>query len=108
MRPHHKPPPDNMCDSALSKTGAGATKTTWTITMTGALIDVRHRDDVVGLQEMIAAIVDASYELARRRLMECRWRDATQAAVVGLTVETALSQYQTIRPSLRPNSSVQL
>lgn len=48
-------------------------------------------------QEMIAAIVDASYELARRRLMEGRWRDATQAAVVGLTVEPGLERLARIR-----------
>jgi LysM repeat protein len=48
-------------------------------------------------QGMIAAIVDASYELARRRLMEGRWRDATQAAVVGLTVEPGLERLARIR-----------
>ena len=48
-------------------------------------------------QEMIAAIVDASYELARRRLMEGRWRDATHAAVIGLTVEPGLERLARIR-----------
>jgi len=48
-------------------------------------------------QKMIAAIVDASYELARRRLMEGRWRDAIQAAVVGLTVEPGLERLARIR-----------
>ncbi|GAA4757648.1 hypothetical protein GCM10023328_46930 [Modestobacter marinus] len=48
-------------------------------------------------QEMVAAIVDASYELARRRVMEGRWRDATQAAVVGLTVEPGLERLARLR-----------
>lgn len=40
-------------------------------------------------QRLIGEIVDASYELARRRLMEGRWRAAEQAVVVGLRIEPA-------------------
>lgn len=40
-------------------------------------------------QRMISEIVDASYELGRRRLMEGRWRAAEEAVVVGLTIEPA-------------------
>ena len=40
-------------------------------------------------QRLISEIVDASYELARRRLMEGRWRAAEQAVVVGLRIEPA-------------------
>lgn len=40
-------------------------------------------------QRLISEIVDASYELARRRLMEGRWRGAEQAVVVGLRIEPA-------------------
>lgn len=40
-------------------------------------------------QRLIGEIVDASYELARRRLMEGRWRAAEQAAVTGLSVGPA-------------------
>jgi len=40
-------------------------------------------------QRLISEIVDASYELARRRLMEGRWRGAEQAVVVGLRLEPA-------------------
>ncbi len=38
-------------------------------------------------QRLIAEIVDAAYELGRRRLMEGRWRAAEQAVTVGLRVE---------------------
>ncbi|MFZ0161047.1 MAG: hypothetical protein WAL50_18610 [Kineosporiaceae bacterium] len=40
-------------------------------------------------QQMITQIVDVSYELARRRLMEGRWQAAESAVVVGLMVEPA-------------------
>ena len=40
-------------------------------------------------QRLISEIVDASYELTRRRLMEGRWRAAEQAVVVGLRIEPA-------------------
>lgn len=40
-------------------------------------------------QQLISEIVDASSELARRRLMEGRWRAAEQAVVVGLRIEPA-------------------
>ncbi len=40
-------------------------------------------------QRLISEIVDASYELARRRLMEGRWRGAEEAVVVGLRIEPA-------------------
>lgn len=40
-------------------------------------------------QRLISEIVDASYELARRRLMEGRWRGAEAAVVVGLRIEPA-------------------
>ncbi len=40
-------------------------------------------------QRLISEIVDASYELGKRRLMEGRWRAAEQAVVVGLLVEPA-------------------
>jgi DNA-binding SARP family transcriptional activator/LysM repeat protein len=40
-------------------------------------------------QRLISEIVDASYELARRRLMEGRWRAAESAVVVGLRIEPA-------------------
>lgn len=38
-------------------------------------------------QEMITATVDAAYELARRRLLEGRWRAAEEAAAKGLRLE---------------------
>lgn len=38
-------------------------------------------------QELISDIVDASYELARRALMESRWRAAEHALVIGLSIE---------------------
>lgn len=40
-------------------------------------------------QRLISEIVDASFELTRRRLMEGRWLAAEQAVVVGLRVEPA-------------------
>ena len=40
-------------------------------------------------QRLISEIVDASYELGRRRLMEGRWRGAEEAVVVGLRIEPA-------------------
>ncbi len=40
-------------------------------------------------QRLISEIVDASYELGRRRLMSGRWRAAEQALVVGLRIEPA-------------------
>lgn len=40
-------------------------------------------------QRLISEIVDASSELARRRLLEGRWRAAEQAVVVGLRIEPA-------------------
>jgi len=40
-------------------------------------------------QRLISEIVDAAYELARRRLMDGRWRAAEEALVVGLRVEPA-------------------
>lgn len=38
-------------------------------------------------QRLISEIVDASYELAKRRLMAGKWRAAEQAVVVGLRIE---------------------
>lgn len=38
-------------------------------------------------QQMICAIIDASYELARRRLMQGRWLAAEEAALIGLKLE---------------------
>jgi len=38
-------------------------------------------------QEMITAIVDGAYELARRRLLDGRWRAAEEAAAKGLHLE---------------------
>lgn len=43
-------------------------------------------------QDMISAIVDASYELARRCLMEGRWRAAEQATVTGLLIDPAMER----------------
>nr|WP_238362803.1 LysM peptidoglycan-binding domain-containing protein [Actinopolymorpha pittospori] len=40
-------------------------------------------------QRLISELVDASYELTRRRLLEGRWRAAEQAVVVGLRIEPA-------------------
>lgn len=40
-------------------------------------------------QRLISEIVDASFELTRRRLMEGRWLAAEQSVVVGLRVEPA-------------------
>ena len=41
-------------------------------------------------QEMISAVGDAAYELARRRLLDGQWRAAEQAAVSGLMVEPGM------------------
>lgn len=38
-------------------------------------------------QDMIAGVVDAAYELARRRYMEGRWRDVEKAAALGVLYE---------------------
>jgi DNA-binding SARP family transcriptional activator len=40
-------------------------------------------------ERLIAEVVDASFELARRSLLEGRWRSAEDAAAVGLRVEPA-------------------
>ncbi|MDP9220612.1 MAG: LysM peptidoglycan-binding domain-containing protein [Actinomycetota bacterium] len=48
-------------------------------------------------QTMISAIVDASYELARRRLMEGRWRATEQAIVVGLSLEPGMERLWRVR-----------
>lgn len=48
-------------------------------------------------QMMISAIVDASYELARKRLMEGRWRAAEQAVVVGLSLEPGMERLWRVR-----------
>jgi hypothetical protein len=41
---------------------------------------------------MTSAIVDASNELARRRLREGRWRAAEAAIVIGLSVEPGMER----------------
>jgi hypothetical protein len=43
-------------------------------------------------QHMTSAIVDASNELARRRLREGRWRAAEAAVVIGLSVEPGMER----------------
>jgi hypothetical protein len=43
-------------------------------------------------QHMISMIVDASHQLARRRLTEGRWRAAEAAVVVGLSVEPGMER----------------
>lgn len=48
-------------------------------------------------QRLISEIVDASYELSRRRLMEGRWRAAEEAVVVGLSIEPALERLWRMR-----------
>jgi nucleoid-associated protein YgaU len=48
-------------------------------------------------QEMIIAILDASYELARRRLMDGRWRAAGSAALLGLSIEPAYERLWRVR-----------
>nr|WP_216645524.1 LysM peptidoglycan-binding domain-containing protein [Isoptericola halotolerans] len=59
----------------------------------GAPFDVVHRHRYVWAeperQRLVAEIVDVSYELARRRLLEGRWRAAERAVAVGLSVEPA-------------------
>jgi len=62
--------------------------------------DVKPRTYAWGetvMQEMIASIVDAAHELGRRRLLEGRWRDATHAAVTGLSVEPGMERLWRIR-----------
>jgi len=49
------------------------------------------------MQEMIAAIVDVAHELGNRRLIAGRWRDATQSAVKGLSVEPGMERLWRIR-----------
>lgn len=48
-------------------------------------------------QRLISEIVDASYELARRRIMEGRWRGAERAIAVGLRIEPAQEHLWRIR-----------
>lgn len=48
-------------------------------------------------QQMIGAIVDASYELARRRLVEGQWRAAEAAVVIGLAVEPGMERLWRVR-----------
>lgn len=48
-------------------------------------------------QEIISAVVDVSYELAHRRLMEGRWRSAEEAVVVGITLEPGLERLWRLR-----------
>jgi DNA-binding SARP family transcriptional activator len=48
-------------------------------------------------ETMIEAIAEAALELARRRLMEGRWRAAEQAAVAGLSVEPVMEQLWRMR-----------
>lgn len=48
-------------------------------------------------QRLISEIVDASYELSRRRLMEGRWRAAEEAVVIGLSIEPALERLWRMR-----------
>lgn len=43
-------------------------------------------------QEAIKEIIDASYELARRRLMDGRWRDAEEATLVGIGIEPGVER----------------
>ncbi|MFE7506714.1 LysM peptidoglycan-binding domain-containing protein [Promicromonospora sp. NPDC057488] len=48
-------------------------------------------------QRLVAEIVDASFALAKRRLLEGRWRSAEEAVVVGLRVEPAQESLWRIR-----------
>jgi DNA-binding SARP family transcriptional activator len=48
-------------------------------------------------QQMVSEIVDASYELARRRLMDGRWRAAEAAVVTGLAIDPALERLWRLR-----------
>ncbi len=48
-------------------------------------------------QQLISEIVDAAYELSRRRLMEGRWRAAEAAIVVGLSIEPAQERLWRLR-----------
>ena len=48
-------------------------------------------------QRLISEVVDAAYELSRRRLMEGRWRAAEAAIVVGLSIEPAQERLWRLR-----------
>lgn len=48
-------------------------------------------------QQMIDAIIDSAYELARRRLMEGNWRAAEAASVLGLSIEPGKERLWRIR-----------
>lgn len=48
-------------------------------------------------QEMTAEIVEACYELARRRLMESDWRGVEAAVVIALSIEPALEHLWRLR-----------
>lgn len=48
-------------------------------------------------QEMLFAILDATHELAHRRLMDGRWRAAGSAAALGLSIEPAYERLWRIR-----------
>ena len=48
-------------------------------------------------QRLISEIVDAAYELSRRRLMEGRWRAAESAIVIGLSIEPAQERLWRLR-----------
>lgn len=48
-------------------------------------------------QRLVAEIVDASYALAKRRLLEGRWRSAEEAVAVGLRVEPAQESLWRVR-----------
>jgi DNA-binding SARP family transcriptional activator len=49
------------------------------------------------LQAITDAIADAAYELARRRLIDGRWRDAERAAVAGLKADPAWERLWRVR-----------
>jgi len=48
-------------------------------------------------QQMITAIVEAAYELARRRLMAGDWRAAEEATVLGLSIEPGIERLWRVR-----------
>lgn len=48
-------------------------------------------------QRMISEIVDAAAELARRHLVEARWREAEKTVVLGLTVEPGIERLWRLR-----------
>jgi nucleoid-associated protein YgaU/DNA-binding SARP family transcriptional activator len=48
-------------------------------------------------QRLVAEIVDASYALAKRRLLEGRWRSAEEAVAVGLRIEPAQESLWRVR-----------